>query len=158
MLVLKEGLDLDLVYESLYQFRADLRKGYLLDRSHELSGIVLCAIDVAKPTLSQYLPQFELLEEGELFLFVEDFGTFGFLDVDVAVGRSQWLEGVFTVLDVSVYLEGRDLYVVLRVVVSDHRPFRLVFLVILGRDGDVLDDGNVEPSLALGVLMQLDLS
>lgn len=45
----------------------------------------------------------------------------------------------------------------MRVVGSDHRSFRLVLLVILGRDWDVLDDGDIEPTLALGVLMHLDL-
>lgn len=86
--MLEEGLDLDLVDESLYQFRADLSQRDLLDRSNELSAIMLSTVHVTKSTLSQYLPQFELLEEGELFLFVEDFGSFGFLNVDVAVGRS----------------------------------------------------------------------
>ena len=92
-----------------------------------------------------------------MFLFVEDFGSFGFLNVDVAVGRSQWFEGVFTVLDVSVDLEGRDLNVFLRVVGSDHRSFRLVLLIILGRNRDVLNDGDIEPTLALGMLMHLYL-
>lgn len=150
-------MDLDLVDESLYQFRADLSQRDLLDRSNELSAIMLSTVHVTKSTLSQYLPQFELLEEGELFLFVEDFGSFGFLNVDVAVGRSQRLEGVFTVLDVSVDLEGRDLDVFLRVVGSDHRSFSFVLLVILGRNRDVLNDGDVEPTLALGMLMHLDL-
>lgn len=92
-----------------------------------------------------------------MFLFVEDFGSFGFLNVDVAVGWGQRFEGVFTVLDVSVDLEWRDLDVFLRVVGSDHRSFRLVLLVILGRDRDVLNDGDIEPTLALSMLMHLDL-
>lgn len=92
-----------------------------------------------------------------MFLFVEDLRSFGFLYVDIAVGRSEWFEGVFTILDVSVYLKGGDFYVFLRVVISDHRSFRLVLLVILGRNGNVLDDRNIQPSLALGVLMQLGL-
>ena len=91
-----------------------------------------------------------------MFLFIEDFGPFGFFNVEIAVGGSERFEGVLTVLDVSVDLEGRDLDVFLRVVWSDHGPFSLVLLVILGRDGNVLNDGDIESTLALGVLMHLD--
>lgn len=56
MFVLQEGLNLNLVDEPLYQFRADFCEGDLLDGSDELSGIMLRAVDIAKSTLSQYLP------------------------------------------------------------------------------------------------------
>lgn len=52
----EEGLNLDLIHESLYQFRADLGQRDLFDCSNELSAIMLSTIDIAKSTLSQYLP------------------------------------------------------------------------------------------------------
>lgn len=46
---------------------------------------MLGSVNVPEAAFSQNLPQFELFEEGQLLLLVEDFGSFGFLNADVSI-------------------------------------------------------------------------
>lgn len=86
--MLYEGLDLNFVDKSFDEFGTHLFEGNLFYGSDKFGQVVLDYIYASEPSLSQYFSLFELLEEGELFLFVENLGSFGFLDRYVTVGRS----------------------------------------------------------------------
>lgn len=53
--------------------------------------------------------------------------------------------------------EGGDLNIFLRRVYLGGRPLGLVLLVVLRGDGDILDDGYVQPGLALRIFVQFSI-
>jgi hypothetical protein len=76
VLMLQEGLDLDLPDKPLDQSFGHLLEGYLFDGDYEIGRGMLGAIDIAKPALSKHFDELEFLSERHLLL-EEDSGLPG---------------------------------------------------------------------------------
>lgn len=152
MLMFEESLYFYLVDQPLDEFRSGLSQRNLLYCYNELAGVMLCPIDISEPSLPKHFSQFELLEERQLARFVQYLGSFGFFNRRDSIGGGEWFICIVDRFDILANLEGRDFNIFLAIVFGSY-SFCLELLIILGRDGDVLDDRDVESSLALRIFM-----
>lgn len=74
--------------------------------------------------------------------FIQYLGSFGFLDGDDPIRWSEWFMCIVDRFDILADLEGRHFDIFLSFIFGSH-PLGLELLVILGGDGDVLDDGYI---------------
>lgn len=91
-------------------------------------------------------------------MFVEYLGSFRLFYRDVSVGRSERLEIIVVIsriFDVLIDLKRRNLDVLLVTFLFGGYSFCSVLLVIPWRNGNILDDGNVQSGLTLRVLVHL---
>lgn len=77
-----------------------------------------------------------------MFLFIKYFWSFWFFDGDIAIGWSERFEGI-VISDILINLERRDFNIFLSSLNLDNRSFSSEFLIVFGRDRDILDDGNI---------------